>query len=122
VILGPVRVVSREGAETADPTEILHAIRDEVTRETISTIPFWVDTFVAVNDDNSVTTDCRITNEEWPEATERLAAVAKDILPTTHGFRSWRQFLFFDPVTSPFSSPDNIVDDRPWWKRLVPFS
>jgi Family of unknown function (DUF6348) len=115
VILGPVRVIVRgDEPPAAGAGEILHAIKRQITGVSAQPEAFWVDAFVAIHDDGSVAADCRYRSEPWDEATERLGDVAVDLLPRRHVFRSWRQFLYFDPA----AAEDVAQPAQPWWKRV----
>lgn len=116
VILGPVRVIFRGGdPPAADAGVILHTLKHEITGVSNQEKPFWVDAFVAIHDDGSVAADCRYRNELWDDATVRLGDSAHKVLPRNDGFRSWRQFLYFDPAPADESSAVR----QPWWKRML---
>ena len=114
VFVGPVRVITEGAAEpeSSPRGDIMHTLKHEITGVAASSRPFWLDAYVAVRADGTPLADCRLVNEAWPEATERLASAASDLLDTTGGFHSWRQFLYFDPVIV----PDAI--ERSWWRRF----
>jgi uncharacterized protein DUF6348 len=119
VLLGPVRVVTGDQAESlsAPGGEIMETLKHEITGIAASSLPFWLNAFVAVHADGKSVADCRLMNEPWPEATERLSEAADDLLGATGYFHSWRQFFFFSPV--PFTDSDSTKDQPSWWKKLT---
>lgn len=123
VILGPIRVVSGQTPEPvpAPGGEIMEALKHEITGIAASSEQFWINAFVAVHGDGTPIADCRLVNEPWPEATERLGDAATNLLGHTGDFHSWRQFMFFDPLAV---DEDSVFDPeksrQSWWKKLRP--
>lgn len=115
ITTGPVRVVVAGPSQppAADDGKILRALSREITGVAVSTGPFWVDAYVAVQHDGNCVADCRLLNEPWPEAGERLREVAEDLFSSAgNDFVSWRQFMFFLPASAPATA---ATPKKKWW-------
>lgn len=119
VHVGPIRILFSGMPEPARPNGgvFLHALRHEIAGVSAQRLAFWIDAFVARQADGSVQSDCRLLNEYWPEATDRLQAIASTLLPETSGFASYRQFMFFEPVASD-ATRAVLFDIWRWSRRL----
>ena len=102
------------------PTELLRHIVDALAGVSAHTEGFAVDLFVARDAQGRVTTDCRINNTPWQEASEALRVAPNSWPPSQATIVTKRQLLFFQPATPPAlpSEPASQEPKRSLLKRL----
>jgi hypothetical protein len=101
----------------SEPEDVVFVktLMHEITGQSAQRVPFWLDCYLARHADEKVHVDCRLLNEHWTEAEDRLRTSATEVVPASSGFVSYRQFVFFEPTAF---EPAFAGPKKSWLGRL----